>query len=186
MDLRDPKGPHSRAYDASILDERPNSSDAFYEIPDSRPLSMTSVLVRIAPYGSSRWIGRFLSRDVAGDHRRAIYATGDPHRLAVMVNLSVVYWIDVRNPASWKAPDLGYVEDALFDAQRDRVIVSSFNMVRAIDSDGAVLWEVRDDGFDGMQLTGIEGSTLRGIGDSIWGAEPSEFLIDVASGVRVR
>jgi hypothetical protein len=184
--LRGLQGPHSRAYDACILDERPNSSDAFYEIPDSRPLSMTSVLIRVAPHGSSRWIGRFLSRELAGDHRRGIYATRDPHCLAVMVNASVVYWIDVRNPASWRAPDFGYVEDALFDAQRDQVIVSNYNVVRAFNSDGAVLWEVSDHGFDGMRFSTIEGSTLRGTGDSIWAAESSEFLIDVTNGVRVR
>lgn len=87
---------HSDAYDAWIFAERPNSSDAFYEIPDSRPLSTTSVLVRVAPHGSARWIGRFLSRDLAGNHRRGIFATRDPYRLAVMVNASVVYWVDVR------------------------------------------------------------------------------------------
>jgi hypothetical protein len=103
-----------------------------------------------------------------------------------MVNASVVYWIDVRNPASWRAPDFGYVEDALFDAQRDQAIVSSFNVVRAFNVDGTMLWEVGDNGFDGMQFIAIEGSTLRGTGDSIWGAEPSEFLIDVANGARIR
>ncbi|MDB5093254.1 MAG: hypothetical protein JWO85_1355 [Candidatus Eremiobacteraeota bacterium] len=103
-----------------------------------------------------------------------------------MVNASVVYWIDVRNPASWRAPDFGYVEDALFDAQRDQAIVSSYNVVRAFNSDGAVLWEVNDDGFDGMRFSTIEGSTLRGTGDSIWAPESSEFLIDVANGVRIR
>ncbi len=87
---------HSDAYDAWIFAERPNSSDAFYEIPDSRPLSTTSVLVRVAPHGSARWIGRFLSRDLAGNHRRGIFATRDPYRLAVMVNASVVYRVDVR------------------------------------------------------------------------------------------
>jgi len=103
-----------------------------------------------------------------------------------MVNAAVVYWIDVRNPSSWRAPDFGYVEDALFDAQRDQVVVSSFNVVRAFNADGEMLWEAGDNGFDGMQFTAIEGSTLRGTGDSIWGAEPSEFLIDVANGVRIR
>jgi len=177
---------HSSAYDAAILDERPNSSDAFYEIPDSRPLSTTSVLVRVAPHGSARWTGRFLSRDSTGTHRRGIYATGDPYCLAVMVNASVVYWVDVRDPARWKAPDLGYVEDALFDAQRDRVIVSHYGSVCAFDADGTMRWEVQGDDFDGMRFIALEGSTLRGIGDSIWGTEPSEFVIDVARGLRVQ
>jgi hypothetical protein len=146
-----------------------------YEIPDSRPSSVTSMLVRVTPHDSPRWIGRFLARRGVEGHRRGLFASRDPHRLVVMINTLDIYWVDVRDPESWTAPERGFVEDALFDVERDQVIVSHYYDVQAIDARGSVVWTVTAEGYHSMRLVRLEGSTLHGIGDVVLETEPREF-----------
>lgn len=175
------RGQWRRNYDAEVLDERPNSSDRVYEIPSPRLTSASSMLVRVHPHGGARWIGIFYEDGSSPvlPSRRGVFATSDPDVVAVMLG-SQVWWVNVHDPSDRFSPDAGYVADALYDVERDQIIVAEFSNVQAIGREG-VRWEIWGQ-MDGIRLHEPEGEVIRATGGSVFADADIPFAINARTG----
>lgn len=140
----------------------------------------TGIYLRVIPEGSEPWIGFFVQGFDSHEVARGVFSCPDPNWICVVAS-GYAYLADAANPERWLQIEQRPVVEVRAVPELKLLLFKGFTSITAL-GESQRLWTTEKLSWEGISISDIQGSCLRGMGwDAISDQEVS-FEVDLLTG----
>lgn len=173
--------PHN--YEVRILEAAPpvHPIEKLYHFPvELEEGDRSGAYVRVTPQSGPTWVGFFALGFDSDQVVSAICSTPDPDSFCVVVG-GYAYWVKAENPAQWLRVEQKPVVDMRVLSQQGLLLFAGFTAITAVGGEGTA-WTTERLTWEGLTITEVNGSTLRGHGWDAMADKEVPFEVDLKTG----
>ena len=172
-----------RNYEIRILESAPpvHPIEKLYHYPvELDEGDRSGAYVRVTPQSGLAWVGFFALGFDSDQVVNQVCSTPDPQRFCVVVG-GYAYVVNTSDPADWLRIEQRPVVDLRVLSHQGLLLFVGFTSITALGSSG-VAWTTERLTWEGLTITEINGSKLRGHGWDALADKEVPFEVDLHTG----
>lgn len=172
-----------RNYEVRILEGAPpvHPVEKLYHFPvELEEGDRNGVHLRVTPKSGPPWVGFFAQGFDSDQVVSQVCSTPDPESFCAVVG-GYAYVVKASNPPEWLRIEQRPVVDLRVLTQQGLLLFAGFISITAVNKSG-IAWTTERLSWEGLTITEINGSTLRGRGWDAMADKEAPFEVDLKTG----
>lgn len=140
----------------------------------------TGIYLRVMAEGAESWIGFFAQGFDSHEVARGVFSCPDPNWICIVAS-GYAYLVDAANPERWLQIEQRPVVEVRPVAELKLLLFKGFTSITAL-GESQRLWTTQKLSWEGISISNIQGSCLRGMGWDAISDKEVPFEVDLLTG----